>query len=431
MAAALPSLSVTPVIPSAVPLTAEAQAERARKLGRFGNVPVDLVTNLAKYLDDAASTAFIRTSRTIQKQLLTLPNAIGNHVRNNLLRFVKGRVSVSTPHVSGRHLRLSELALLQTAQKLDLNFSGITLPVARVQKLVRALPQITGMQLDNCKANDATVEALKPLKASLLSLSLLEEVLSASGNTPYFTNKGVLELQAFTALKTLAIGGYGIRHKQLESLKALTQLESLTLFDPTVGRYSVAISKDILALFAQTMPNLHTLRVTNWDISTAALEALASFKKLQVLELPTRVFSDTSVPHIAAIPTLKTLILEDTPSARARGEQILKLRTALAANSSAECAALTVVFVAPPQVQARPAAAGASSASRAAPVVVESDSDIEHPNNSDDDSQAASGLSESDSDDEGAAPAPAAAAAGGVVANIQAAARRMMRGFFI
>ncbi len=339
----------TTIVPSSSAATAAPiNGDKVKK--SFHTHPAPILLKIAKeFLEDDDQAAFVRVNKKCQGLL-----RIDNQIRNALLRFVKARVIVSQPHKSGKHLCHAERKILAKAP-LALDLSGIHINKNRIAKLIQAFPQITALNLDDTLMNDKSVANLNPLNKTLLSLSVLSHNFDPCGVIPYITTEGIKKLSEFVALKKLAIGGYHVRTEDLVTLASLTQLEHLTLFDDLGERGSVSISDDLIKEFAKKMPNLNTLIIRDWNITTQAVEAIAFMKNLQELHLLNGTgFTDTMTDAIASIPNLQRLHLPDTKGYHTFAETLLKKRAEKIDKNSPP---LTITFVKEEEVAEPEAAA--------------------------------------------------------------------------
>jgi len=162
-------------------------------------------------------------------------------------------------------------------------------------KLLRRLPDVTWLSLEDSKVTDAGlihVVELKNLKYIYFGHSRVK-------------GPGLVHLKQLKNLYHLSLRYMPVKDKWLRHVGEMSQIQSLGLDDTPTTNNSL--------LLLEKMTNLKSLWLDRSKVSSEGLAHLKSFSKIEKLDLDGLTFDASDLRHLESLPKLATLYLSDMP----------------------------------------------------------------------------------------------------------------------
>jgi penicillin V acylase-like amidase (Ntn superfamily) len=182
--------------------------------------------------------------------------------------------------------------------------------------LLRDLPELTLLNIQNETMNDASMAQLKGL-SKLATLGLSSAAIG---------DEGLKVLKTLPALRTLTLGGTSATDAGLATVASLTQLESLGLRGTRITDAGLAQLK--------TLTNLTSLGLTATNVTDAGLAQLENMTNLTELGLAETKVTDAGLSHLTRMTKLQVLNLRGDAITDAGLAQIGNLKTVAGLNLS-------------------------------------------------------------------------------------------------
>jgi len=208
--------------------------------------------------------------------------------------------------------------VVENGQVVRLGLEKKVEDLAALLPLLRDLPELTLLNIQNETMNDASMAQLQGLpKLATLGLSS-----AAIGD------EGLKVLKTLPALRSLSIGGTSATDAGLATIAGLTQLESLGMRGTRITDAGLAQLKTLTNLTSlgltatnvtdaglaqlETMTNLTELGLAETKVTDAGLSHLTKMTKLQVLNLRGDAITDAGLAQIGNLKTVAGLNLAGT-----------------------------------------------------------------------------------------------------------------------
>ncbi len=204
--------------------------------------------------------------------------------------------------------------VVENGQVVRLGLEKKVEDLAALLPLLRELPELTLLNIQNEKMNDASMMQLKALpKLATLGLSS-----AAIGD------EGLKVLTTLPALRSLSIGGTSATDAGLATIAGLTRLESLGLRGTGITDTGLAQLK--------TLTNLTSLGLTATNVTDAGLAQLENMTSLTELGLAETRVTDAGLSHLTKMTKLEVLNLRGDAITDAGLAQIGNLKTVAGLN---------------------------------------------------------------------------------------------------
>ena len=208
--------------------------------------------------------------------------------------------------------------VVENGQVVRLGLEKKVEDLATLLPLLRDLPELTLLNIQNETMNDASMAQLQGLpKLATLGLSS-----AAIGD------EGLKVLKTLPALRSLSIGGTSATDAGLATIAGLTQLESLGMRGTRITDAGLAQLKTLTNLTSlgltatnvtdaglaqlENMTNLTELGLAETKVTDAGLSRLTKMTKLQVLNLRGDAITDAGLAQIGNLKTVAGLNLAGT-----------------------------------------------------------------------------------------------------------------------
>ena len=204
--------------------------------------------------------------------------------------------------------------VVENGQVVRLGLEKKVEDLAALLPLLRELPELTLLNIQNETMNDASMAQLQGLpKLATLGLSS-----AAIGD------EGLKVLKTLPALRSLSISGTSATDAGLATIAGLTQLESLGMRGTRITDAGLAQLK--------TLTNLTSLGLTATNITDAGLAQLETMTNLTELGLAETKVTDAGLSHLTKMTKLQVLNLRGDAITDAGLVQIGNLKTVAGLN---------------------------------------------------------------------------------------------------
>lgn len=220
---------------------------------------------------------------------------------------------------------LKELAALDSLDTLDLTDCGNLGPDSA--RAVAAIPNLATLTVGMTDAGARELPALKHLRTlriggitddGLKEVAKIKTLTAVSTRGNRITDEGVKALPALTALAHLDLSATGVGDGGAKALATMTALKTLRLRSTNVNAPGVVALANLklVALDLSDTKQLWPLdpKEAGAKLESPGVEALATMKSLEYLDLSGVLVLESSVKGLASLPKLRALDLRRSPT---------------------------------------------------------------------------------------------------------------------